>query len=125
MEIFQRRFALGVCAVVIVCMGTAAGYFGGYELTIGNPVLDRGGMGEEKAPYFFATMDAAGYSDWIYYGPSPDHADAYHEVLSGEWGAAIYYDGINRPLTVNPNDDPSRRQAMWVTKKGGQKWGRK
>jgi uncharacterized repeat protein (TIGR01451 family) len=68
------------------------------------------------APYFYGDMDAAGYSDWIWYGPSPIHDHGYHEVLSGEWGAAIYYDGIDTNLTNDPNDAANRRQAMWLTK---------
>jgi len=57
------------------------------------------------SPYFYGDFDAAGYSDWIWWGPSPDHnVTAYHEVLSGEYGAALYYNGIS----TDPN-------AMWLT----------
>jgi parallel beta-helix repeat protein len=55
-------------------------------------------------PYWYGTFDAAGYSDGIYWGESPIHSYYFHEVLSGEWGAAIYYDGIS----TEPN-------AMWLT----------
>jgi hypothetical protein len=51
-------------------------------------------------------MDYAGYSDVIEYGYSLEHPYTYHELLSGEWAAAIYYDGIE--------DAP---QAMWLTDK--------
>ncbi len=68
-------------------------------------------------------MDAAGYSDaGIYYGQSPIHGEdhnvyGYHELLSGEWGSALFYTGIDTPATVDPNDEPDRRQAMWLTKR--------
>jgi len=46
-------------------------------------------------PYFHASLDYGGYSDWIYYQQSTLHPYSSHELLSGEWGAAIYYDGID------------------------------
>ena len=51
-------------------------------------------------------MDYAGYSDVIEYGYSLEHPYTYHELLSGEWGAAIYYDGIK-----------DAHKAMWLTDK--------
>lgn len=98
-------------AALVVCTSTALASFDSYSLLIGNP---QGGSGQ-TAPYFYATLDAAGYSDWIWYGASPIHDHDYHEVLSGEWAAAIYYDGISTDLTADPNDG-DRRQAMWLTK---------
>jgi len=56
------------------------------------------------SPVGFGEFDAGGYSDWYYWGQSPRHGYEYHEMLSGEWAAAIYYDGI---ATGN--------QAMWLT----------
>jgi len=79
-----------------VCFGS----FNGKSLTLGDKDQTN------RAPYFFGTFDAAGYSDWIYYGPSPFHEFDYHEILSGEYGAAIYYNGIG---TQNQN-------AMWLTR---------
>ena len=78
----------------------------GQKLTIG-------GTGE-NGPYFYGTFDAAGFSDWIYYGYSPDHPHSYHELLSGEWGAAICYDGIATD-PIDPNE-PQDRKAMWLTR---------
>jgi hypothetical protein len=50
-------------------------------------------------------IDTAGYSDKFYWGASPRHnVEDEHEMLSGEWGAAIYYDGIG-----------TGNQAMWLT----------
>jgi hypothetical protein len=49
-------------------------------------------------------LDAAGYSDEIDWGLSDYHPYGSHELLSGEWGAAIYYDGIS----TSPN-------AMWLS----------
>ncbi len=65
---------------------------------------------------FWGRLDAAGYSDdGFYYGPSPSHpVSGYHELLSGEWGAAVYYDGIHTTWIdpVNPNKG---KKAMWLT----------
>ncbi len=102
------------CLCIIVCcflLGSVSvwGAFDGQLLRIG----DNNEQG--VAPYFYGDMDAAGYSDWIWYGSSPIHDHGYHEVLSGEWGAAIYYDGIDTNLTNDPND-ANRQQAMWLTK---------
>jgi hypothetical protein len=54
-------------------------------------------------PNWFGDFDAAGYSDWIWYGPSASHPYAYHEILSGDWGAAVYYDSIQNG------------KSMWLT----------
>jgi uncharacterized repeat protein (TIGR01451 family) len=81
----------------------------GSKLTIGN--INQ----QDGAPYFYATLDASGYSDWIYYGKSPDHDYGYHELLSGEWGSAgIYYDGIATNSLNDPNR-PNQREMMWLT----------
>lgn len=59
----------------------------------------------------YATPDWAidlsdyGYSDFLIYTAGPFPADWIHEMISGEWAAAIAYDGI--PLTL-----PER--AMWL-----------
>ena len=56
-------------------------------------------------PYFYSTLDAAGYSDVIYWGGNTiNHPHDFHEVLSGEWGSAIFYDNI----ASEPN-------ATWLT----------
>lgn len=49
-------------------------------------------------------LDTAGYSDDFYYNRTDLHSYGTHEMLSGEWAAAIYYDGI----AAEPN-------AMWLT----------
>lgn len=78
METYHKQFALIFC-VLIACASCVFGAFDGYQLTIGNP---DGGDGK-TAPYFYATMDAAGYSDWIWYGETDLHEQPYHEALSG------------------------------------------
>lgn len=103
-----------LCALILTT--TAWGYIGdgdiGYTLTIGNPVSPDSTV--EAPPYFFATHDAAGFSDWIYYGKSPEHNHAYHELLSGEWGAGIFYNGIN---TERIDPGFPKRKAMWLTQR--------
>jgi len=81
-------------------------------------LIDRTDLSVLQAPYFFADLDASGYSDWIYWGPSPRHNDAflYHEVLSGEWGSAVYYDEIATEL-LDPSSPSLGREAMWLTDK--------
>jgi uncharacterized repeat protein (TIGR01451 family) len=86
---------------------SALGAIDGKYLTIGD--ADR----EGGAPYFYAKLDAAGFSDGIWYGRSPIHPYEYHELLSGEWAAAIYYDGIDTAV-IDP--ETGRRQAMWLTR---------
>ena len=58
---------------------------------------------DERAPYFFGDIDASGYSDVIWYTRSPSHPYGYHEILSGEWASAIYYDGIDTDLIDSQN----------------------
>lgn len=68
-------------------------------LTIGD------NYGYDQAPHFYGVFDAAGFSDGIYWGYEPNHHPySYHEVLSGEYGSAIFYDDIS----TEPN-------AMWLT----------
>ena len=71
---------------------------------------------DNEAPYFHGKIDSAGFSDWIWYGKSPNHPYGSHELLSGEWGAAIYYDNIdtNPIVSGNPN---SPLKSMWLTNK--------
>jgi len=109
----KRCWAMVVCVVCVFLMNGVFvwGDFYGRELVIGYPGFGTDGVG------FHATNDAAGYSDWVWYGPTEGHDHPYHEILSGEWGAAIYYDGIDTALTVDPNDSPTRRQAMWLTQR--------
>jgi len=59
---------------------------------------------ELYSPYWDATLDAAGYCDYFNWSTSPRHDYARHEMLSGEWAAAIYYDGIS-----------SSPKSMWLT----------
>ncbi len=57
------------------------------------------------SPAWFARFDSGGYCDWYNWGESDIHeVGTYHEMLSGEWGAAIYYDGIE-----------SAPKATWLT----------
>jgi hypothetical protein len=57
-------------------------------------------------PYWNAELDTGGYSDVFWWEQfSPRHNYTRHEMLSGEWGAAIYYDGIGTP----------GNKAMWLT----------
>jgi len=51
-------------------------------------------------------FDAAGFSDKFWWGTSPRHNFTEHEMLWGEWAAAIYYDGI-----------ATAPKAMWLTDK--------
>jgi hypothetical protein len=56
--------------------------------------------------YWDTIFDAAGYTDEMNWGNSPYHPHTYHELMSGEWAAAIYYDGI-----------ATGSKAMWLTDK--------
>jgi hypothetical protein len=105
----QKYFKSDCILYVVVCvlLGSVSlwAYFDGEYLILGD-------SGEKKiAPYFHAEMDAGGFSDWIWYGPSKEHPHPYHELLSGEWGAALYYDSIN---TKKIDPDLPARRAMWL-----------
>jgi uncharacterized repeat protein (TIGR01451 family) len=95
---------------LMVCAAAAFGSFAPH-LTIGT----NANWGGRTPPYFTAIMDAGGYSDGIYYGQSEIHEYGYHEVLSGEWGAAISYDNIDTEL-INPGNPEAGRKTMWLTK---------
>jgi len=46
---------------------------------------------------------ASGYSDWMYWGyQEPRHPYPQHEMLSGEWGAAIYCDDVGTAQNTIP-----------------------
>lgn len=71
-------------------------------LGIAPPVL---AQQEYASPHWSITMSDYGYSDFIEYTAGAFPPGWIHEMISGEWGAAIAYDGI--PLTL-----PER--AMWL-----------
>jgi hypothetical protein len=58
-----------------------------------------------RNPHWYVLLSDAGYSDFLIYTEGAFPADALHEFISGEWGAAVGYDGI--PLTA-----PQR--TMWL-----------
>lgn len=61
---------------------------------------------EEYAnPHWSISITDSGYSDIILYNAGPFPADWIHEMISGEWGAAVAYDGIPLALPV---------RAMWL-----------
>jgi len=99
---FKRRFVkIKVTAIAIV--------FGEVfcALSLGTTILPDFQMySSETNPVVKMAFDAAGYSDWWYWGRDywPRHPYSQHEMLSGEWAGAIYYDGI-----------ATGEQAMWLT----------
>ena len=101
----EREAVLWVCVLLVVCFvfifGTESKAF-----IIGDS--------EENniAPYFVAKFDETGYSDAIDYERSPEHDYGRHELLCGEWAAAVFYEGINTEL-IDP--DLPGRKAMWLT----------
>jgi hypothetical protein len=64
-----------------------------------------GGVGlfELNNPYWYILLDQAGYSDICYWFDTPRHPYGPHEMMTGDWAAAIYYDGI------------AGQKAMWLT----------
>jgi len=63
------------------------------------------GLFELNSPYWYIRLDASAYADISYWYPSIRHnCGTAHEMLTGEWAAAIYYDGI-----------ATGEQAMWLT----------
>lgn len=72
--------------------------------------------GGDQDPYFFADFDFAGFTDVIYYTRSPSHQYNCHEILSGEWAAAIYYEDVNT-VPVDPENPAAGNKSMWLTDK--------
>jgi len=87
--------------VVAILVGVSLG-----STNVTQAVVPSAEILELRNPYWRAEwIDAAGYSDKFYWGPSPRHdVSGEHEMLSGEWGAAIYYTGIS-----------TEPKAMWLT----------
>lgn len=111
----SRIVYLWCLSVVLLFSSGVWGEFDNKWLNIG--LESRFGSIPDQEPYLCAYFDAGGFSDTIYYGPSSLHnGRSYHELLSGELGAAIYYDGINTE-PVDPADPNSLDKAMWITKK--------
>ncbi len=49
-----------------------------------------------SCPYWEIEYDRAGYVDITNWHTSPRHPFAVHEMMTGDWAAAVYYDGINQ-----------------------------
>ncbi|MBP7149877.1 MAG: hypothetical protein KBD01_20310 [Acidobacteria bacterium] len=54
-------------------------------------------------PHWQIELTDFGYSDFALYALPPFPADALHEMLSGEWAAAILYDGLPEAMWLEPN----------------------
>jgi len=65
-----------------------------------------GSVGEFQlnSPYWYINIDRAGYVDYTFYYPSPRHLASYHEMMTGDWAAAVWYPNI-----------PTGTQAAWLT----------
>lgn len=50
---------------------------------------------ELSCPYWYMMFNRAGYMDITYWYPSQRHPYYAHEMMTGDWAAAVYYDGIN------------------------------
>lgn len=110
--VWGNSWLRGWIVVLGFMAGSGVGVFGNME---GEPF--RLGRDTSGAPYFYGDLDSAGYSDWIWYGPSDIHdVDQFHELLSGEWAAAISYDGIDTAL-IDPVNPSLGHKAMWLTQK--------
>lgn len=57
-------------------------------------------------PAWYIVLSDSGYSDFLICTSSNFPTGSLHEMLSGEWGAGIGYDGIESRL-------PSPQQTMW------------
>lgn len=110
--LFANRSVLFSFALIfgVLCGSSYATLPNEATLTLGN-TYKRDVLGVATPPYFYATLDAAGYSDAVYYGLSERHNYYMHELLSGEWAAAVYYDGIDTE-PIDPNDPNMGNKAM-------------
>lgn len=60
-----------------------------------------------SSPIWYINQTDAGYSDYIIQTAGAFPQNAIHEFVSGEWGAAIGYDGIETRL-------PAPQKTMWL-----------
>lgn len=103
---FLHKWIAVIVTVGVVCSTQVSNAAKPAEkhLCLSNPYWRAG-----RIEYNEAGFDTAGYSDKFWWGASPPslrHAGDYeHEMLSGEWAAGIYYDGIGTP----------GNKAMWLT----------
>ena len=62
--------------------------------------LARVGEFELNCPYWFMLFDRAGYMDITYWYPSTLHPYSNHEMMTGDWAAAVSYSGLNETDTA-------------------------
>jgi len=53
-----------------------------------------------SSPYWYIDYDRAGYVDITYWYPSPLHPFNAHEMMTGNWAAAVSYSGLNETGTA-------------------------
>ena len=107
MSILQERFSVVLLLLSVIILSLL---FPSEVLAI-KPSERNVFIGE---PDSFGEFDAAGYTDWYLWGESVRHPYEYHEILSGEWAGAVYFDGIDTGL-IDPNNPNSGKKAMWLT----------
>ena len=116
MRQFLKTGLARYCAIAAVAVFCAAGQLcattpSNVEIEIG---VQNAISTSVEPPYFYSELDSAGYSDWLWYGLSESHPYPYHEMLCGEWAAAIYYEGIATEK-LDPNTPEVGSKAMWLT----------
>lgn len=73
-------------------------------------------IGTMSNPNWTIDLTDAGYSDVLWYSPSGTWADA-HEMISGEWAAAIRYKGIEGDNSDTTGDPTSAAgDSVWLEK---------
>lgn len=80
-------------------------FFACFFVILTATTFPKAGEFELNSPYWYILFDRAGYVDITEWYPSPLHDFGPHEMLTGDWAAAVYYDGI----------DTSSNQAAWLT----------
>jgi len=107
-----NRLLMSFVIVIVVVSLWSTSY--GIEEPLGRERLKGVGLFRLECPEWYIDLDQAGYSDWWFCKIVPGwHCVSYtHEVLSGEWAAAIYYHGI-----LNGGGDPTAPAgtAVWLT----------
>jgi len=63
-------------------------------------VFARAGQFELNCPYWLMLFDSAGYMDITFWYPSSRHPFAAHEMMTGDWAAAVSYSGLNETNTA-------------------------
>lgn len=87
-----QRVPVGIKLLSIVCFCVT--------LIFSNASFARSREFTLSSPYWYIEYDRAGYIDITYWYPSPQHGFGPHEMMTGDFAAAVSYSGLNETDTA-------------------------